>query len=363
MSAAEGRRGVWAPYMAWAKQRPPVEHDLAGSNLLGCAIDDLPGASQEVELNGLNPEGYPPLVEAIARQYDVDASRVATAAGATGANFLAFAALVRPGDEVVVERPAYDPIIGALEMLGARIRRFDRLFDDGWRVDPDRVRNAVTEATRAIILTSPHNPSGAVATVEALEEIGRAAAAIGAHVVVDEVYLDAVYTNRPVPAVTLGDVFVSTNSLTKAYGLSGLRAGWVLGSRDVAERVRRVRDVVDVSGAFPADRLAVLAFQYLEKLEARARSIIEPNLERFTRFVDARPDLEWVPPQGGTVAFPRIVGATDTRALAERLLREHGTAIVPGAFFEAPAHMRIAFGCSARTLDAGLEALGRVLDG
>ncbi|MGH7506730.1 MAG: aminotransferase class I/II-fold pyridoxal phosphate-dependent enzyme, partial [Longimicrobiales bacterium] len=330
--------------------------------LLGCTLDDLPGALATVALNGLNPEGYPPLVEAIAARYAVDVARVATAAGATGANFLAFAALVRPGDDVVVEWPAYDPIPGALRMLGANIRTFERAYHEGWSVDPERVRAAVTPATRAIVISSPHNPSGAVIAAAALEEIGRIAAAVGAHVVVDEVYLDAVYGDRPAPAATLGDVFVSTNSLTKAYGLSGLRSGWVIAAPDVAERVRRVRDVVDVSGAFPADRLAVVAFHNLDALEKRARAIIEPNLERLAGFIEERPELAWVRPRGGTVGFPRFLGTTDTRPLAERLLREHGTAIVPGAFFEAPPHARIAFGCAAATLEAGLLALAATLD-
>lgn len=352
----------WAPYMEWAKKRPAVTFDLAGSNLLGCTIHDLPGCRDVVELNGLNPDGYPPLLEAIAQRYGVPTDRVVSAPGAGGANFLALAALVRPGDHALVERPAYDPLVGALRLLGAQVHRFDRTFDDGYALDPDRVRAALTSRTRVIVLSSPHNPSGALASPASLEAVGLEADRIGARVLVDEVYLESVYGYRPSPAATLGDVFVSTNSLTKAYGLSGLRSGWIIAEPAAAESMRRVRDVMDGVGSFPSDRLAWLAFSRLDRLEARARSILEPNLRILTEFIESRAGLEWVRPRGGNVAFPRLSSLQDTRPLAEQLERAYDTAIVPGDFFEAPAHFRVAFSCATETLFGGLERLGKALD-
>jgi hypothetical protein len=351
-----------APYMRWSKTRPEPRFDLAGSNLLACTLDDLPGARDALELNGLNPDGYPPLVAAIAAHYGVAEARVATAAGASGANFLAMAALVRPGDDVLVERPAYDPLLGALRLLGARIHRFDRRFEDGYDVDPERVRAALAPATRLVVLSSPHNPSGALLSEAAFDGLARLAEEHWFHVLVDEVYLDGVYRDRPEPAATRSDRFLSTASLTKAYGLSGLRAGWIVAASTVAEAARRVRDVVDGVGAFPSDRLALLAFQNLDRLEARARAILEPNLAILDAFVTSRPELQWIRPAGGNVAFPRFLGTADTTAFAERLLAEQGTAVVPGAFFEAPSHFRIAFSGARETLEPGLDAIGRALD-
>jgi len=353
----------WAPYMEWAKKRPAVTYDLAGSNLLGCTVDDLPGCRDVVELGGLSPDGYAPLLDAIAARYGVTAAQVAPASGAGGASFLAMAALVRPGDEVLIERPAYDPMLGALHVLDACVRRFDRTFENGWAVDADHVCATITDATRLIVLTSPHNPSGVLATTEALHQIGGAAARVGAHVLVDEVYLDAVYaTTKHPPAATLGDVFISINSLTKAYGLSGLRAGWILASPVVAEAVRRTRDVMEGIGAFPAERLAWYAFRHMDRLAARARALLEPNLRTLADFIEARPDLGWVRPVGGNVAFPVVRGLADTRDFAEQLQRERDTAVVPGYFFDSPAHIRVAFGCAADTLQRGLERLGAALD-
>src|SRR5262245_2988874 len=117
-----------APYLEWAKMRPAARFDLAGSNVSSCTIDDLAGARDALALNGANDNGYEPLVTAIARRYGVTADRVATANGAAGANFQAFAATIAPGDDVLIERPGYDPLIGAVRLLGANVVRFDRRF-------------------------------------------------------------------------------------------------------------------------------------------------------------------------------------------------------------------------------------------
>lgn len=351
-----------APYMAWAKTRPAPAYDLAGSNLLHCALEDLPGALDAIVLTGDNADGHPPLLEAIAERYGTTPDRVASAPGAAGANFLAFATLVRPGDDVLLERPAYDPLAGALRLLGAHILRFDRRFEDGYAVDPDAVADALTPRTRLVVLTSPHNPSGALVSEDALHALARIAERTGVRVLVDEVYLDAVHGERPAPAAHYSDRFISTSSLTKSYGLSGLRSGWILASPEVAAAARRARDVVDGVGPIAMDRLALIAFRNLEALAARARAILEPNAAAVARFIEGRPELTWVRPAGGNVAFPRIEGMADTTGFVERLLHERGTAIVPGAFFEAPSHVRIAFGCDADSLERGLEGLGAELD-
>ena len=180
-----------APYMEWAKTRPAATFDLAGSNIRACSIGDLPGAAAALALEGHNEEGYAPLIESIADRYGVEPEQVTTAQGTSGANFLVCAALLEPGDEVLVETPGYDPLFAAPRLVGAQVNHFERDFAGGFTLDPDRVRRAITPRTRLIIVTSPHNPSGVVATREALEEIGWLAQANNAHVLIDEVYLDA----------------------------------------------------------------------------------------------------------------------------------------------------------------------------
>jgi aspartate/methionine/tyrosine aminotransferase len=351
-----------APYMEWAKSRPSPRFDLAGSNVLGCSIDDLPGAREAIELTGQNENGYAPLVDAIARRYGVSADRVSTAQGTSGANFLVCAALLEPGDDVLVERPGYDPLLGTPRLLGARTIRFDRDFDAGYLIDPDRVRYAMTPRTRLIVVTTPHNPSSVVTTIEALCQIGVIAESAGARVLVDEVYQDAMDAMLA-PAAAHGDVFITTNSLTKSYGLAALRCGWTISSPEMAERIRRTRDVVDGTGSIVAERLAVVAFSHLDALRARTEHLLDANIALVREFLDSRDDVEWIDPGGGTVVFPRLRGVEDTSAFADRLLYERETAVVPGRFFEAPSHFRLGFGCATETLRGGLEALGAALDG
>ena len=130
-----------APYLDWAKQRPSPRYDLAISNILACSPDDLPGAREALDFSGRNDNGYPPLVEAIASRYGVATSQVTCAQGTSGANFLLFAALLEPGDEVLVERPGYDPLLGAPRLLSARTNRFDRVFEDQVFVGEQCFRN------------------------------------------------------------------------------------------------------------------------------------------------------------------------------------------------------------------------------
>jgi len=354
--------------MEWAKNRPSAKYDLAGSNILACRIDELPGVTEAIAFEGQNENGYGPLLESIARHYGVSTDEVTTAQGASGANFLVFAALLEPGDEVLVETPGYDPLLGAPRLLGARVQQFERSFADGFALDPERIKRAMTPRTRVIIVTNPHNPSGVLADPAALEAIGEIARAQGAHVLFDEVYLDLASaiaardgTTVPRTFAGRGDPFVCTNSLTKSYGLSGLRCGWILSSPAVAERIRRTRDVVDGTGSIVSERLAVAAFNHLDQLRQRSEALLTANRAIIRAFLASRSDLAWAP-SAGTVVFPRLRAVHDATPFAERLHRERETAVVPGRFFQAPAHMRIGFGSATATVRAGLQRVSQQLD-
>jgi hypothetical protein len=347
--------------MEWAKTRPAVRFDLAISNVLGCSLEDLPGAADALALSGRNDNGYVPLLEAIASRYGVPDTQVTTAQGCSGANFLVFAALLTHGDEVVVEQPGYDPLVGAARLLGANVLRFERRFEDGYALDAARIAAAMAPRTKLVVITSPHNPSSVRTDRPTLRDIGTIAAARGAHVLVDEVYLDAADPSMPT-AATLGDTFIVTSSLTKSYGLAGLRCGWILSSEAVAARLRRARDVVDGTGSIVTERLSVLAFERLDELLARARTLLDTNMPLVRTFLNSRAELEWIDPGGGTVVFPRVRGMDDTAPFAERLLAERDTAIVPGRFFQAPSHFRLGFSGPTDRLRGGLKALGAVLD-
>jgi aspartate/methionine/tyrosine aminotransferase len=230
---------------------------------------------------------------------------------------------------VLVERPFYDPLPAAAQMLGARVGWFERRFEESYDVDPEAVAAALTPKTRLLILSHPHNPSGALVSEGSFAALARLAEKRGIHVLVDEVYLDTVPGEPPTPAALRSERFISTSSLTKAYGLASLRCGWAVASAELAQAIRRARDVVDVWGPMPSDRLSVVAFRNLDRLKERARSIVDANLGAVSAFLSDRPDLEFVPPRA-TIAFPRLRETPDAGPFVERLWRESRTAVAPG---------------------------------
>jgi aspartate/methionine/tyrosine aminotransferase len=349
-------------YLAWAKRHAAARYNLASSGIAACTLDDLGVALEEIAINGPNEEGFGPLVDRIAAHHGLNAAEVVTAEGASMANFLAFASLLERGDHVLVERPTYEPLLAALAYLGADIRRFDRHFENGYELDPTAVERALSPRTRLIVVTSPHNPSGVTTAAATLGELGRIASATGAHVLIDEVYRDILFEDAPASAARLGPPLIATGSLTKSYGLGGLRCGWILCAAPLAAAARRLKDLLAGTGSMPGEALAVAAFDHLPALRARSRAILEPNAALVRAFLRERHEvLECVVPKRSTVVFPRLVHAADSEPL-NAAARRLETSIVPGRFFEAPRHFRLGFGALTAELEAGLVNLGSALD-
>src|SRR5260370_14470144 len=215
-------------FMHWAKTRPKVKYDLALSGILNLPFAELDVKLNELELHGDNAYGYRPLVEALAAHRHVAPENVATISGGTSmANHLAMAALLEHGDEVLIEQPTYDPLLAVADYLGAKIKRFPRSFENGFKIAIDALEKQISPQTRLIVLTNLHNPSSALVDDETLRRIGALARKVGARVLVDEVYLEAMFEKAPESAISFGPEFVVTSSLTKGYGLSGLRCGWI----------------------------------------------------------------------------------------------------------------------------------------
>ncbi len=256
--------------MHWAKTRPKVKYDLALSGILNLPIAELNFDPKDLELHGDNAYGYRPLVEALAEHRHVAPENVVTIAGGTSmANHLAIAAVVEQGDEVLVEQPTYDPLVAVGEYLGAKIKRFPRRFEDGFKIDIVALEKQVTKQTRLIVVTNLHNPSSALVDDATLKRIGELARNAGARVLVDEVYLEAMFENAPKSAISFGPEFVVTSSLTKGYGLSGLRCGWIFAEPALAERMRRLDDIFGASAPNVMERMSVAAITQLPKISAR----------------------------------------------------------------------------------------------
>lgn len=348
-------------YMHWAKTSSRARFNLATSGLANLGLQELSVSLSDLELTGDSGYGYQPLIQALADRYQVSADCVVTAAGTSFANHLALASLINPGDEILFESPAYEPLLAVAHYLGAQVKRFTRSFEDGFCISPAEIERSLTPNTRLIVITNLHNPSGVLTDVDTLREVGELAKSVGARVLVDEVYLQMLFTDPPQTAFRLGNQFVVTSSLTKAYGLSGLRCGWILAQPELAKRLWLLNDLFAATPVHAGERLSVIALQQLPVIAEQAQTRLVNNRELLNQFLDGRDDLETVRPLVGSIMFPRV-----KQGSAERLLRvlrgKYETSVVPGRFFELPDHFRIGLGGDSETLVAGLERLGRALD-
>ncbi len=353
--------------MHWAKTRSSARFNLATSGIENLPLADLPFAVSDLELTRGGGYGYEPLQKALAARLEVEPASIVAAIGTSLANHLAMTALVKPGDEVLIERPTYEPLLALARYLGANVKRFDRRFEEGFRVLPEEIEATVTQNTRLIVITNLHNPSGVLTDEVTLRRVGDMARSIGARVLVDEVYLEALFEKRQRTAFHLGREFIIASSLTKAFGLSGLRCGWIVAEPDLASRIWRLNDLFGVMAAHPAERLSVIALERLDHITDRARRLLEENRKLVDQFLDSRNDLGTVRPEYGTIVFPRIergstTSVSDVTPLIELLRNKYETSVVPGSFFDMPDHFRLGFGGESENVEGGLERLGKALD-
>ena len=349
--------------MQWAKLRSEAKYSLSTSGVLHYPLSELGISIEELEINGPTIYGFEPLQKALAHKSGVNPDCVAAATGTSMANHLAMATILEPGDEVLIEQPTYEPILAVARYLRASIVRFPRNPETGFRLDPDAIRDRITGKTGLVIVTNLHNPSGVYTPHEVLSEIGDIAESSGARVLVDEVYLECTYpeSGSRYSAFHLGKNFVTTNSLTKAYGLSGLRCGWILAQPDLIQRIWRLNDIFSATPPHPAELLSVIALEQLPQIAGRAKDLLQTNRSLLKEIVDSvNYFLDTVWPEFGTILFPKLKqGNVDE--FVQRLRQQYDTSVVPGSFFEAPEHFRLGVGGRTEHVRNGLENLKAAL--
>jgi aspartate/methionine/tyrosine aminotransferase len=350
-------------YMHWAKTSS-AQFNLASSGVEFYPIKDLGVSIEDIEINGpSNYGGYEPLHKALAQKCAVDPDCVSAATGTSMANHLVMAALLNPGDEILIEQPTYDPILSVARYLRTTIKRFKRNRENNFAIDPAEIEKRITPKTKLIVVSDLHNPSSVLAEADKLKKVGELAKEVRAKVLVDEVYKESLFTESglPVSAFHLGNEFISTNSLTKAYGLNGLRCGWILAEPEFIRKVWRLNDLYGVIPAHAAERLSVIALEKLPEIAQRAKNLLDTNRIHLNNFFNQNSKfLDVVRPSFGTIAFPRLKNGT-SRNLCKKLLTEFDTLIVPGWFFEMPDHFRIGIGCKTEVLLEGLKRISQVL--
>jgi aspartate/methionine/tyrosine aminotransferase len=356
------RRRARSAYMDWAKMCSDAKFNLASSGMESFPMAGLAPDFSQMEINGPTLYGYEPLKQKIAERYHVAKENVVLAAGTSMANYLAMAACAAPGDEVLIEEPGYALLADTARYLGMEVKTFSRRFENKYQPELDELRKKVTSKTSLIVVCNLHNPSSALLPQDTLRVIGKIAAEAGARVIVDEVYLELLWEKRPESAFHLDPkVFVVTSSLTKAYGLSGIRCGWVLADPELVERMWHINNLHYATPAFPAEWLGVIAFEKLGEVTYVQKQRLETNRAMLRECLQGQDALEYVWPEAGTVVFPRVRKAS-VDEFCQRL-RECGVSVVPGRFFDSPEHVRIGVGGQTEMVREGLARLRASITG
>jgi aspartate/methionine/tyrosine aminotransferase len=347
-------------YIEWFKTKSRVEIDLCSSSVVQLKRKDLDIAWDDLEVSGENFYGYPPLIEAIAERYGVNDDNIVSTIGTSHALFVVCAALVEPGDVVLVEAPVYEPLLAVTEAFDAQVMRLPRRFELDYGFSLEEFESLLTPRTKFVLLTNLHNPSGAHISQSFLSEVVQSAREKGILAVIDEIYLE--FMEDEPTAFHLADNVIIISSLTKVFGLGHLRCGWVLAQPELAKRMRRIIDYINVEGTYIGEKIAHQMFGHLDKIKRKNRELVNRNKALVGELVSQEPCLNWVEPADGVVCFPRIESGLTGDELALRLRANHDTAIVPGSFFEKPQHFRIGFGGDSNALAKGLANIREVLN-
>jgi hypothetical protein len=311
------------------------------------------------------------LRERIATMYpDATADHIEVTNGGSEANFVTMWHLIEPGDEIVSMVPNYGQTLGLAEGFGGVLKPWPMtLAADGrrWLVDLDSLEALVTKKTRLIIVCNPNNPTGACLPASDLDGICAIAGRVGAWVLSDEIYRGAEISGPETPSVWgRYDRVIVTSGLSKAYGLPGLRIGWIASTPEMVATTWAYHDYTTIGPGTLSDRFARIALQpaMRAKILGRTKKILTTNLPVIVDWLDAHKDrFSYALPEAGAIVYVRYHDAINSTTLVDRLRVEKSVLIVPGDHFGMDGYLRIGFGSETRYLRDGLDRLADLLRG
>jgi aspartate/methionine/tyrosine aminotransferase len=347
-------------------------YDIAESGIYPMSVNELlafePPSEREQLLERLldlrlgysEAPGTLELRSAIAATYRrAGPEEILVTTGAIEANFLLFNVLLEPGDHVVAVYPAYQQLYSVPRAIGCEVALWKLRPENSFRYDLHELERLVTAHTRLIVINTPHNPTGAMLSEEDLIQIDRLAASVGARVLSDEAYrwLDLPGGDPLAPPMRdLGEAGISVGTVSKPFGLPGLRIGWVAGPAELIAQCWATRDYVTLSPGKLNDALAVLAFKHRDRIVERTRAIVRRNLETARAWFAEHSDVvSWTPPRGGLLALLGYALDIPSLELSDRLAEKYGVMLAPGSAFGVEHHLRIGVGQEPDTFAEGLR--------
>jgi aspartate/methionine/tyrosine aminotransferase len=344
-----------------------IRCNLAESSVADASLGDLATGLEGLVLQYGDHLGLPELRASIAADVPgAEADDVLVTPGAVAALFILHTSLLAAGDHAVVARPNYATNVETPRAIGADVSFLDLEFDQGWTVDPARIAALMTPRTRLVSLTTPHNPTGTTLDLATVREVIEIVERAGARLLVDETYREMTF-GEPLPAAaSLSPSVVSVSSLSKTYGLPGIRIGWlVTRDRALRDQLLAAKEQILISGSLVDETIALAALGRRRAWLPAIRERIDLAFAMTAAWLDGHEHLEWVPPRGGVVGFPRIRPGlgVDTDAFYRILFEEHGTIVGPGHWFEQPrTYFRLGYGWpTTHELRDGLAAIDAAL--
>ncbi len=342
-----------------------IRYNLAESSVTDAIWDDL-----ELNLRGLVLQygdhlGHPGLRSTLARNAGLEADDVMLTVGAASALFILHTTLLKSGDHLIVTFPNYGTNLETPRAIGCEVTKLELKIETGWKLDLEQLAALVRPNTKLISLTTPHNPTGTCLTASDLTRVLEIAATVGAVVLVDETYRDMTFGTPTPHAASLSSTVISVSSLSKSYGLPGIRLGWLMCSDAVLMgRFLAAKEQIFICGSSLDEEVAFQIMQrQAPRLEA-VKTMLETNLDVLREWIRSEPRLEWVEPRGGCVCFPHITANVNLETFYQSLLGTHGTYVGPGHWFGMPdSYFRLGFGwATLEQMKMGLQGISRALD-
>jgi len=349
----------------YVKRLPKTVIDLTMSGL-ACPqnLSELGLNLKELPLTGSNYYGYLPLKEALADQYGTSPDHIAITPGASMANYAVCSVLAEQVSKIIIETPTYQPFISvARTVKECEPQRFTRNRDEDYRLNNNRIKQFINSES-LVIISNPHNPSGVFDKPDVLLALADTVARDNGWLVVDEVFLPFIKNSMKQHAANLHERIISTGSLTKVWGLSTLRIGWVIAQPSIIKQVEVAMDYMHAVMPFSMEYLAwrVLNDEILNlRLLEYARKTATENLELVNSYLADLHELDCVQPEGGISMLIRFKDGRNSEPFTNRLLSEFNTAVMHGKYFEVEDGFRISFGGEKGVLKQGLEAIRKLL--
>ena len=350
------------------KYQYEIDYDIGESAVKTLSVKDVDIDLDKVLLRYGHHTGNPVLRETIAEQYPgLSGDQIVVTTGASEANFVAVSALVKPGDHVIIEHPNYPSLYEVPRSLGCKVSLFTLKFENRFKPDLEELKRKITPQTKLVSLTHPNNPTGSMISEKDLCEVIKLIESHDTFLLFDETYRHMAFgASLLPPAASLSPKVISIASMSKCYGLPGIRTGWLASqNRFILDSAVAIREQLSISNNALSEEIALSVLRRKEKFLSGARERIARNREVVAGWMNQQSDFEWIYPEAGVVCFPRM--RTHVKVKPEELYRllaeKYRTFVVPGRCFEMDErHFRIGFGADEGEIKTGLSNLNKALN-